>query len=61
MAVSTLSDLVKNKVQELILHSDAIGVQMDESTDISNAQVLIVLSNLVVKGRPRFVFLKRSR
>jgi len=57
-AFRTISDLVKNKVQEIVFYADTIGVQMDESTGISNAQVLIILANIVVRGKPRFVFLK---
>ena len=40
-AVLTLSDLVKLKVKEKIADADAIGIQMDESTDTTKKKVLI--------------------
>ena len=35
LAVSSLSDLIKEKIKEKIADSDSIGIQMDESTDIT--------------------------
>ena len=35
LAVSCLSDLIKEKVKKIIAGADSVGIQMDESTDIT--------------------------
>ena len=58
LAVSSLSDHIKEKIKNIIADSDSVGIQMDESTDITKKQVLIILANVVKNGNATMVFLK---
>ena len=51
ICVEVLSDMLKTKVKQEVAYADAVGIQIDESTDISKCEIFAIVGKLVSRGQ----------